>query len=117
MNAPQKGLLLDPAMANALPGAEFSLDYMEYGTSVTLTYQTANGEQSRQVYNNVLSPSLERGGESFDTGEFYPQAVNDRGVLVTRVPMALLGIGPGTTIRVAVEIGDCPVREQTMALK
>jgi indolepyruvate ferredoxin oxidoreductase len=26
MNAPQKGLLLDPAMANAIPGAEFSLD-------------------------------------------------------------------------------------------
>jgi len=26
MNAPQKGLLLDPAMVNAIPGAEFSLD-------------------------------------------------------------------------------------------
>ena len=104
-------------LAKAAAGTEFTLDYMEYGTSVTLTYQTAKGEQSRQVYNNVLSPSLERGGESFDTGEFYPQAVNDRGVLVTRVPMALLGVAPGQKIRVAVEIGDCPVRQQTMTLQ
>jgi ankyrin repeat protein len=104
-------------LEKAAAGAEFALDYMEYGTSVTLRYETDEGEQTRQVYNNVLSPTLEQNGESFDTGEFYPVAVNDRGVLVTKIPLALLGLSSGQKIRMAVVIGDCPMREETLELR
>lgn len=92
-------------------GSEYAIDYSQYGTSVTLEYRNADGEAlSKSVYANVVSVDVEKEGESVDTssvGDDAPRAINDQGVLVTRVPLSLLNLAAGKTIRVTGSIGSC----------
>jgi ankyrin repeat protein len=89
----------------------YKIDYSQYGTSVPLRYKDSKGNvQSKNVYAHVLSADIEKGGEPVDTSslaENAPRAVNDGGVLVTRIPLALLKLTPGKSIRVTSKIGAC----------
>jgi ankyrin repeat protein len=96
----------------AAVGSEYSLEYMQYGTSVTYNYKDSDGnERSRPIYANVLSASVEKGGESVDTSEVSeddrPYAINDNGVLRTRVPLSMIGLAPGKSMKVTAKIGGC----------
>ena len=93
-------------------GSEYDIDYSQYGTSVTLTYHNSNGEErSKQVYANVLDVSVEKEGSMIDTSEVpdeeRPRATNDNGVLITRVPLSLMKLTPGKTVRMTAKIGAC----------
>ena len=92
-------------------GSKHTIDYSQYGTSVVLEYQDSKGNaRSKQVYANVLDVGLDKGGTSIDTselGDARPRAANDAGVLVTRVPLSLLGLAPGKTVRATARIGAC----------
>jgi ankyrin repeat protein len=92
-------------------GSEYSIDYSQYGTSVSLPYKDSEGNvRSRSVYGNVVSVSLMKNGESMDTsslGDDDPKAANDNGVLVTRVPLKAFKLAPGKTIRVTAKVGAC----------
>jgi len=93
-------------------GSEYDIDYSQYGTSVTLEYKNSDGQpRSKPVYANVLDVSVEKEGEMIDTSEVpdedRPRAANDNGVLVTRVPLSLMKLTPGKTVRVTSKIGSC----------
>jgi len=93
-------------------GSEFDIDYSQYGTSVTLAYKDSEGkERSKTVYANVLDVSVEKEGEMIDTSELSaeerPEATNDNGVLVTKVPLSLMKLTPGKTVRMTAKIGAC----------
>lgn len=93
-------------------GSEYDIDYTQFGTSVTLTYKDSKGnERSKPVYANVLDVSVEKEGEMIDVSEVpdedRPRATNDNGVLVTRVPLSLMKLTPGKTIRTTARIGAC----------
>lgn len=93
-------------------GSEYDIDYSQYGTTVTLTYTDSKGkEHSKPVYANVLDVSVEKAGEMMDTSELpeddRPRAANMNGVLVTRVPLSLMNLTPGKTIRMTAKIGAC----------
>ncbi len=100
-------------------GAEYSLEYDEIGTSVTISYTDSDGKsQQRNVYGNVFDPTLKKEGEYLDTnGEYYPTAENNNGVLQTTVPMALIGVKPGQKVRIVFEAGSCGAKEATVKLK
>jgi len=92
-------------------GSEYAIDYSQYGTSVTLEYKDSEGNvRSKAVYANVLHVDVEKEGESVDTSELgddRPRPLNNAGVLITRVPLTLLKLSAGKTIRVTSKIGSC----------
>jgi ankyrin repeat protein len=99
-------------------GSEYSLEYSQYGTSVTIQVREGDEMVDRQVYANVLSPSLLKGEEDVDLAEagFYPAAENDRGVLKTRLPLSFLGLEAGKKLRVVARVAACPHQEATFVL-
>jgi len=93
-------------------GSEYDIDYSQYGTSVTLTYHNSQGEErSKQVYANVLDVSVNKEGQMIDTSEVAdedrPRATNDNGVLITRIPLSLMNLTPGKSVRMTAKIGAC----------
>jgi len=93
-------------------GAEYDIDYSQYGTSVTLTYHNSSGEErTKSVYANVLDVSVEKEGQMIDVSEVpdedRPRAANENGVLITRVPLSLMKLTPGKTVRMTAKIGAC----------
>jgi ankyrin repeat protein len=92
-------------------GSEYAIDYSQYGTSVSLEYKDSDGTvKSKPVYANVLDVDVEKQGQAVDTSELgdnAPRAGNEGGVLVTRVPLSLVKISTGKTIRVTAKIGSC----------
>jgi hypothetical protein len=96
-------------------GSEYAIGYSQYGTTVTLEYKDSKGNQrSKPVYANVLSVGIkkenDKDDEDVDTselGEAAPQAGNADGVLVTRVPLSLMKLQPGKSVRVVSKIGGC----------
>lgn len=99
------------AMLKEENGSEYAIDYSMYGTSVTLEYLDSKGNpRSKQVYANVLSVDVEKEGQSVDTSELgdqTPQALNESGLLVTRVPLSILNLKPGSQVRLTAKIGSC----------
>ncbi len=102
-------------------GSEYSIDYSEYGTSVTLNYLNSKGEErSKQVYGNVLDVSVKKGEEDVDfssLGDEIPRAENDTGVLRSRIPLSLVGLKPGSAMRVTAKIGSCDAVTSAVSLK
>jgi hypothetical protein len=97
-------------------GADYSVEYSEYGTSVTLTYVNSKGEErQRQVYQNVLDVTVKKGSDSVDVsdlGDDMPRVENDKGVLRSRVPLSLLALKPGSAMRVTATIGSCKAADK-----
>jgi ankyrin repeat protein len=98
-------------------GAEYTVEYSQYGTSVMLHYTNSKGEERRkQVYANVLDVSLKKGKDDVDLsdlGDDIPRAENDKGVLRSRFPLKMMALKPGSSIRVTAKIGACnPVVEK-----
>ncbi len=102
--------------ANPKSGAKaqrLTLDYSLYETSVTLRYLDQEGnEREKLVTANVLDPDLTQGDESIDVSEMGDdllRAVNQDGVLVTRLPLAPLRAGgKGRPLKVTARAGSCP---------
>jgi ankyrin repeat protein len=93
-------------------GSEYSLAYSLYGTSVTLQTKDSQGNvKSKSVYANILSPDLEKEGQTLETSDvgedLIPRATNENGVLITRIPLSLFKLTPGKTIRVTAKVGAC----------
>ncbi len=113
----RKGGMLEKEAA----GADYTVDYDEYGTSVIVRYLDAKGEEhQRQVYGNVLDVNVKKGEEAVDVSELgddMPRAANDNGVLRSRVPLSLLTLKPGSTMRVTAKIGSCAAVTEKVALK
>ena len=113
---PKTGRKADPLTKGA-EGSEYSLEYMEYGTSVTLTYRGPDDEElTKPVYANVLSADLTKMGESFDTGDYTPEAGNRGGILETTIPLSVLGVEPGKKVRVVATVGSCGPKEATVGI-
>ncbi len=98
-------------------GADYTVEYDQYGTSVMLRYLNSKGEERRkQVFANVLDVSVKKGSEGVDLSELgddIPRAENDKGVLRSRVPLSLLALKRGSSMRVTAKIGSCgPVVEK-----
>jgi ankyrin repeat protein len=112
---------LKGAMFKEANGSEYAIDYSEYGTSVSLEYKDSEGNvRSKNVYANVLDVDVEKEGNNVDTSELgddRPRALNDGGVLVTRVPLSLLKLSAGKTIRVTAKIGSCTAVVTKMKLQ
>ena len=115
----QTGRKADPLTKGA-EGAEYSLEYMEYGTSVTLSYRGVNDEElSKQVFANVLSADLTKAGEMIppdSLGDYSPEAANNNGVLETTIPLSLLGVQKGKKVRVVATVGSCGPKEAMVPL-
>lgn len=110
------GRKADPLTKGA-QGSEYSLEYMEYGTSVSLTsYGPEEEEITKPVYANVLSADLTKLGESFDTGDYSPEAENRDGVLETKIPLSVLGVEKGKKVRVVATVGACGPKEATVEI-
>jgi hypothetical protein len=113
------GRKADP-LDKGVEGSEYSLDYMEYGTSVTWTYLNSDGDElSKQVYANVLSADFTKMGETIQTEEsgiFTVEAENNNGVLQTSVPLSALGVPKGKKVRVSAGVGSCGPKEGTVSL-
>jgi ankyrin repeat protein len=95
----------------------YTVDYDQYGTSVTLNYTNSKGEERhKQVYANVLDVNVKKGSEDVDIsglGDDMPRAGNDNGVLRSRVPLSILKLHSGSSTRVTAKIGSCnPVVEK-----
>lgn len=107
-------------LEKGVEGSEYSLEYTEYGTSVTLQYRGPDDETlSKLVFANVLSADLTKMGESLDPealGDYIPDAGNNNGVLETAVPLSVLGLQKGKKVRVVVEVGSCGPKEATVKL-
>lgn len=113
------GRKADP-LEKGVQGSEYSLEYMEYGTSVTLYYRGPDDEElSKPVYANVLSADLTKMGESLDPevlGDYSPEAANNGGALETTVPLSLLGVQKGKKMRVVAMVGACGPKEAVVKL-
>ncbi len=92
-------------------GADYTVYYDQYGTTVVLHYTNSKGEErTKHVYGNVVDVNVKKGDEDVDLsglGEDIPTADNDNGVLRSRVPLSLLALKPGATMRVTAKIGSC----------
>lgn len=99
----------DGSVAPEFTLGAYSVDHMEYGTSVTLHYKDSEGnERQKNVYANVLSVDVEKGDEDVETPtDSTLGVVNDDGVLKTRVPLSLIGLKKGGQAKVAAKIGNC----------
>lgn len=113
------GRKADP-LEKGVEGSEYSLDYMEYGTSVMLTYNTSEGEEvSKQVYANVFSADFTKMGEAIpteDSGDLTVGAENNNGILETKVPLSAFGVPKGKKVRVTAGAGACGPKEGTVGL-
>jgi ankyrin repeat protein len=113
------GRKADP-LEKGVEGSEYSLDYMEYGTSVMLTYRNSDGEEvSKQVYENVLSADLTKLGEPLDasvSGDLSLEAANNNGMLETKIPLSVLALPKGAKVRVVATVGACGPKEGTVKL-
>jgi len=113
------GRKADP-LEKGVEGSEYSLDYMEYGTSVMLTYRDSDGEEvSKQVYANVLSADLTKLGQPLDasvSGDLSLEAANNNGVLETKIPLSVLALPKGAKVRVVATVGACGPKEATVKL-
>ena len=109
----------DGSIAPEFTLGAYSVEHMEYGTSVTLEYKDSEGnDRQKNVYANVLSVDVEKGDESVETpSESTLGVVNDDGVLKTRVPLALIGLKKGGSTKVAAKIGNCGPVTATARLK
>jgi hypothetical protein len=106
----QKAEFGDPEEAQ---GAEISVSVDEVRTSVT----TAEG---RVVSRQVLMADIAREGESLgydETDGHFHSAERDMNRLVLSGPMSVLGIQPGRTFRLAVEINLCGSAEKFFSLE
>ena len=113
---PKTGRKADPLTKGA-EGSEYSLEYMEYGTSVTLKYRGPDDEElTKPVYANVLSADLTKMGEMLDTGDYTPEAGNREGVLETTIPLSVLGIEKGKKVRVVATVGACGPKEGVLGI-
>ncbi len=93
-------------------GSEYDIDYMQYGTSVTLHYQDSEGkDRTKSVYANEIDANVEKEGEMVDLSDIptddRPRADNENGVLITKVPLSIMQLTPGKTVRVTPRIGSC----------
>ena len=97
-------------------GADYTVEYDQYGTSVLLRYTNAKGEErQKQVYANVLDVGVKKGEETVDVsdlGDDMPRVENDNGVLRSRVPLSLLSLKPGSSIRVTAKAGACSATDK-----
>lgn len=113
------GRKADP-LEKGVEGSEYTLDYMEYGTSVMWSYRNSEGEEaSKQVYANVFSADLTKLGEPLDAsvaGDYSPEAANNNGVLETKIPLSVLGLPKGAKVRVVATVGACGPKEGTVKL-
>ena len=110
----------DGSIAPEITVGAYTLGYMEYGTSVTLYYKDSQGnERQKNVYGNVLSVDVTKGDEDVDTSnlENPPDANNENGVLETRVPLSLLGLKKGGSVKMGAKIGNCGPVSATVKLK
>lgn len=102
-------------------GADYTVEYDQYGTSVLLRYVNSKGvERQRQVFANVLGVSVKKGSDDVDLSELgddIPRAVNDDGVLRSRVPLSILALKPGSSIRVTAKIGACNPAVEKITLR
>jgi ankyrin repeat protein len=115
---PKTGAPAGDPTQEAARGSEYALDLGEIGTSV----RVAVGEgKEKTVSGHVLSASFgKKGGPGPDPGQgdgFYPEAVNDGGVIKVEVPLSVMGLARGKTIRVVAEAGLCSRKEASFALK
>ena len=95
----------------------YVLGYSQYGTSVQLNYKDSKGEvRHKSVYANVITTDIKKGEEDVDLsslGDDRPRAQNDEGVLITRVPISVLGLQAGKPVKLTAKIGSCgPVTAQ-----
>jgi len=93
-------------------GSEYDIDYSQYGTSVTLEYKDREGNpRTKSVYGNVIDVSVEKEGAMMDVSEIpdeeRPRATNDNGILITRVPLSMMKLTPGKTVKLTSKIGSC----------
>lgn len=100
----------------------YTLGYSQYGTSVQLNYKDSKGEvKHKSVFANVLSADLKKGEEDVDLSSVpdddHPRAQNDEGILVTRVPMSVIGLKSGKPVKVTAKIGSCAPVTTQVALK
>lgn len=99
----------------------YSVFYDQYGTTVVLHYTNSKGEEkTKHVYGNVLDVNVKKGSEDVslsDLGEDAPQAENLNGVLRSRVPLSLLALKPGSSVKVTAKIGSCKPVVEKIALK
>lgn len=100
----------------------YTLGYSQYGTSVQLNYKDSKGEvKHKNVYANVLSAELKKGDQDVDLANVpddnQPRAQNDEGVLVTRVPMSVVGMKAGQPVKVTAKIGSCAPVTAQVAMK
>jgi hypothetical protein len=102
-------------------GADYTVDYDQYGTSVMLHYLNSKGEQrQKQVYGNVVDVNVKKGEEPVDVSELgddMPRAENDNGVLRSRVPLSLLALEPGVAVRVTAKVGSCKAVTEKVTLR
>ena len=101
-------------------GSAYKIDYMEYGTSVTLQYKDSrDNDVSKPVYAHTLSLDVKKGDEDVDVSELEhgPEVVNEGGVLVSRVPLSVLALKPGGTVKVGAKFGNCGPVTQSVKLK
>ncbi|HEX9983486.1 MAG TPA: ankyrin repeat domain-containing protein [Thermoanaerobaculia bacterium] len=101
----------------------YTLDYMEYGTSVPIYYlDSEKNQKQKNVYGLSMSVDLKKGEEDVDTSslesEQTPDASMEAGILTTRVPLSLLdGIKAGGKVKVTGRIGNCAPVTSQVALK
>ncbi len=116
---PKTGRKADP-LEKGVEGSEYSLDYMEYGTSVALVYRGSDDEElTKPVFANVLSADLTKAGEAIPQetlGDYSPEAVDNEGVLETKIPLSLLGVQKGKKVRVVATVGSCGPKEALVGI-
>ncbi|HEX7151658.1 MAG TPA: ankyrin repeat domain-containing protein [Thermoanaerobaculia bacterium] len=100
----------------------YTLDYMEYGTTVSITDHDSEGNATqRGVYGLTMSADLKKGDESVDTSELdwesTPRASLEDGVLRTRIPLSLVKLKKGAKVKLTAKVGNCAEVASQVALK
>ena len=102
-------------------GAEYSVEYSQYGTTVVLHYTNSKGEErTKHVYGNVLDVDIKKLDQDVDLsglGEDIPEAENVAGVLRSRIPLSVLPLKPGSSMRVTAKVGSCSAVTEKVALR
>lgn len=102
-------------------GADYTVEYSQYGTTVTLHYVNQKGEErTKHVYGNVLDVDIKKGDEDMslsDLGDDMPVAQNDNGVLRSRVPLSVLKLKAGSNMKVTAKIGACNAVSEKITVK
>lgn len=103
-------------------GSGYALTYSLYGTTVQLNYKDSKGEvRHKNVYANVLSADIKKGDDDVDLSKVSdddrPRAKNDEGILVTRVPMSVIGLASGKPVKMTAKVGSCAPVTVQVAMK